>query len=83
MTTQPSLWSNRWVRLPLGFAATSLASLLAFYAGHDIAEMAFGKSTAEASAVTADAPFEIVGCAKSGQSGYGRKACSRCCCSAC
>ena len=60
MTTQPSLWSNRWVRLPLGLAATSIASLLAFYAGHDIAEMAFGKSTAEASAVTAAAPFEIV-----------------------
>ncbi len=60
MTTPQSLWSNRWVRLPLGFAATSIASLLAFYAGHDIAEMAIGSGSAETSAIAADGPLQIV-----------------------
>ena len=60
MTKEPSLWSNRWVRLPLGFVATSAASLLAFYAGHDIAEMAFATGSAQASTAKAEAPFDIV-----------------------
>jgi lipoprotein-anchoring transpeptidase ErfK/SrfK len=48
MGKQQNLWSKRWVRMPLGFIATSLASLLAFHAGQDIAEVAFGNGTAEA-----------------------------------
>lgn len=60
MTNQPGLWSNRWVRLPLGFVATSAASLLAFYAGHDIAEMAFASGPAQASTAKAEAPLNIV-----------------------
>lgn len=59
MTNQPSLWSNRWVRFPLGFAATSLAAMLAFYAGHDVAEMAFQGKPAKAASATADAPLQI------------------------
>lgn len=60
MTKQSSLWSNRWVRVPLGFVATSVASLLAFYAGHDIAEMAFATGSAQASTAKTEAPFDIV-----------------------
>lgn len=60
MTNQPGLWSNRWVRLPLGFVATSVASLLAFYAGHDIAEMAFATGSAKASTAKAEAPSKTV-----------------------
>lgn len=55
MTKQATIWSKRWVRLPLGFVATSLASLLAFHAGQDIAEVAFGNGTAEAAPMMAAA----------------------------
>ena len=56
MTKQATIWSKRWVRMPLGFVATSLASLLAFHAGQDIAEVAFGNGTAEAAPMMAAAP---------------------------
>ncbi|CAH0497655.1 L,D-transpeptidase family protein [Novosphingobium sp. CECT 9465] len=60
MTKQATIWSKRWVRLPLGFVATSLASLLAFHAGQDIAEVAFGNGTAEAAPMIAAAPKPAV-----------------------
>lgn len=50
MTMQAGFWSKRWVRMPLGFLATSAASLLAFHAGQDIAGVLFGNATAEAAA---------------------------------
>jgi len=56
MTKQPNLWSKRWVRMPLGFIATSLASLLAFHAGQDIAQVAFGNGAAEAAPMVVAAP---------------------------
>lgn len=56
MTNPNNLWAKRWVRLPLGFVATSLASLLAFHAGQDIAEVAFGNGVAEAAPMAAPAP---------------------------
>ncbi len=59
MTNPSNLWSKRWVRLPLGFVATSLASLLAFHAGQDIAEVMFGNGAAEAASIAAPAPKQI------------------------
>ncbi|MFM2371833.1 MAG: hypothetical protein RIS85_1555 [Pseudomonadota bacterium] len=56
MTGKTNFWNNRWVRLPLGFTATALASLLAFHAGQDIAEVAFGNGTAEAAPAMVAAP---------------------------
>ncbi|MCY1669990.1 L,D-transpeptidase family protein [Novosphingobium sp. SL115] len=56
MTGKTNFWNNRWVRLPLGFTATALASLLAFHAGQDIAEVAFGNGTAEAAPAIVAAP---------------------------
>ncbi|MBB3859669.1 lipoprotein-anchoring transpeptidase ErfK/SrfK [Novosphingobium hassiacum] len=56
MTKPNNLWAKRWVRLPLGFVATSLASLLAFHAGQDIAEVAFGNGVAEAAPMVSAAP---------------------------
>ncbi len=46
---------SRWVSAPLGFIAMSLASLLAFHVGKDVAQLAFGGSEAEAH-VAAPAP---------------------------
>lgn len=60
MTKQATIWSKRWLRLPLGFVATSLASLLAFHAGQDIAEVAFGDGTAEAAPMMTAAPKPVV-----------------------
>lgn len=58
MAAKAGFWGSRWVRMPLGFLATSAASLLAFHAGQDIAAVIFGKGTAEAAsiAVPAQAP---------------------------
>lgn len=56
MSGKTKFWNNRWVRLPLGMTATALASLLAFHAGQDIAQVAFGDSTAEAAPMIAAAP---------------------------
>lgn len=60
MTSPSNLWSKRWVRMPLGFLATSLASLLAFHAGQDIAQVAFGNGSAEAAPMVAAAPKATV-----------------------
>lgn len=49
------LLRSRWVSAPLGFIAMSLASLLAFHVGKDVAQLAFGGSEAEAH-VAAPAP---------------------------
>lgn len=56
MGKQQNLWSKRWVRMPLGFVATSLATLLAFHAGQDIAEVIFGGGAAEAAPMAIAAP---------------------------
>ena len=42
------LLRSRWVSAPLGFVAMSLASLLAFNVGKDVAQVLFGGSQAEA-----------------------------------
>jgi hypothetical protein len=42
------LLRSRWVSAPLGFIAMSLASLLAFHVGKDVAQVLFGGSQAEA-----------------------------------
>ena len=42
------LLRTRWVSAPLGFIAMSLASLLAFHVGKDVAQVMFGGSEAEA-----------------------------------
>jgi len=55
MMKQAGFWSKRWVRMPLGFLATSAASLLAFHAGQDIAGALFGNATAEAAAPMVEA----------------------------
>lgn len=59
MTKKANIWSKRWVRMPLGFLATSLASLLAFHAGKDIAEVAFGNGTAEAAPMMVAVPKAV------------------------
>lgn len=59
MSKQQNLWSKRWVRMPLGFVATSLATLLAFHAGQDIAEVAFGGGAAEAAPMAVAAPKPV------------------------
>jgi lipoprotein-anchoring transpeptidase ErfK/SrfK len=48
MAGQAGWWTKRWVRMPIGMVATGLASLLAFHAGQDIAQVAFGNGKAEA-----------------------------------
>jgi lipoprotein-anchoring transpeptidase ErfK/SrfK len=50
---------SRWVSAPLGFIAMSLASLLAFNVGKDVAQVLFGGSQAEAhvAAVPATKPL--------------------------
>lgn len=45
--------ANKWVRLPAGFLAMSLASLLAFHVGQDAAQVLFGKGDAVAAPVAA------------------------------
>lgn len=42
------LLRTRWISAPLGFIAMSLASLLAFHVGKDVAQVLFGQSEAEA-----------------------------------
>jgi hypothetical protein len=42
------LLRTRWVSAPLGFIAMSLASLLAFHVGKDVAQVMFGGTEAEA-----------------------------------
>ena len=42
------LLRSRWVSAPFGFIAMSLASLLAFHVGKDVAQVLFGGSEAEA-----------------------------------
>jgi lipoprotein-anchoring transpeptidase ErfK/SrfK len=39
---------SRWLSVPAGFIAMSLASLLAFHVGKDVAQVLFGRSEAEA-----------------------------------
>lgn len=53
------LLRTRWVSAPLGFIAMSLASLLAFNVGKDVAQVLFGGSQAEAhvAAVPATRPL--------------------------
>lgn len=53
------LLRSRWVSAPLGFVAMSLASLLAFNVGKDVAQVLFGGSQAEAhvAAVPAKKPL--------------------------
>jgi lipoprotein-anchoring transpeptidase ErfK/SrfK len=48
--------TNKWVRLPAGFIAMSLASLLAFHVGQDAAQVLFGKGDAVAAPVEAAPP---------------------------
>lgn len=49
------LLRSRWVSAPLGFIAMSLASLLAFHVGKDVAQVLFGGSQAEAHVAAAPA----------------------------
>lgn len=51
------LLRSRWVSAPLGFVAMSLASLLAFNVGKDVAQVLFGGSQAEAHVAPAPAPL--------------------------
>ncbi|MFM9935854.1 MAG: L,D-transpeptidase family protein [Novosphingobium sp.] len=43
-----ALLRTRWVSAPLGFMAMSIACLLAFHVGKDVAQVLFGQSDAEA-----------------------------------
>lgn len=51
------LLRTRWVSAPLGMIAMSLASLLAFHVGKDVAQLAFGGSQAEAHVTPAIKPL--------------------------
>lgn len=52
--------ANKWVRVPAGFIAMSLASLLAFHVGQDAAQVLFGKGDAIAApAETTAAPASV------------------------
>ncbi|OYW16367.1 MAG: L,D-transpeptidase [Novosphingobium sp. 12-64-8] len=48
MSATTDFFRSRWLRVPAGFVAMSLASLLAFHVGQDAAQVLFGKSQAEA-----------------------------------
>jgi lipoprotein-anchoring transpeptidase ErfK/SrfK len=55
LTSPLDILRSRWVSAPLGMIAMSLASLLAFHVGKDVAQVLFGGSVAEAH-VSAPAP---------------------------
>jgi len=56
MSTTSQFFRSRWVRVPAGFVAMSLASLLAFHVGQDAAQVIFGKAQAEAAPMARPAP---------------------------
>ena len=59
MAVQSGWWTKRWVRMPLGAIATAAASLLAFHAGQDIAQVAFGSGAAEAAPAVVAMPTPV------------------------
>lgn len=59
MAGQSGWWTKRWVRMPLGVIATGAASMLAFHAGQDIAQVAFGSGAAEAAPAMVPPPKPV------------------------